>query len=238
MKAHVYGKPRIIGPEFADYFAPDRTAVISIDMHRSHLDPSGECPSPAPRALEIIEPIDRFHSDARALNIPVIHVRTTLRKNGIDDVNGISAAWRRTWPFYAGVTERSIDHAVEGSEWVEFVTSVDPSDLVVSTKKRLSIFYPTDLDFLLRNLRREIVVLNGGFTDCCVLNAAFDASNHNYRVLVLNDLVRGTNDELENAALAIISLNLGLVVDSADLLEKWRDDKIDTRRDTLGGEHA
>lgn len=38
--------------------------------------------------------------------------------------------------------------------WTELVTGVAPNDLVVNTKKRLSTFYPTDLDFLLRNVLR------------------------------------------------------------------------------------
>jgi nicotinamidase-related amidase len=112
-------------------------------------------------------------------------------------------------------------HAIEGSRWTEFVTRVEPDDLIVETKKRLSIFYPTDLDFLLRNMDIRTVVLNGGFTDCCVLNAAFDASNRNYRVVVLSDLVRGTNAEMEGAALKMVSLHMGLVMDSADLLAEW-----------------
>ena len=66
------------------------------------------------------------------------------------------------------------------------------------------------------------VVLDGGFTDCCVLNAAFDASNLNYRVVVLRDLVRGTNEEMEAAALKMVSLHLGLVMDAADLLAEWK----------------
>jgi nicotinamidase-related amidase len=70
-------------------------------------------------------------------------------------------------------------------------------------------------------MRIEIVVLNGGFTDCCVLNTAFDASNHNYRVIVARDLVRGTDDSLETAALAMVSLHIGLVVNSADLVTEW-----------------
>ena len=84
------------------------------------------------------------------------------------------------------------------------------------------MFYPTDLDFLLRNMRVRTVVLNGGFTDCCVLNSAFDASNLGYRVVVLGDLVRGTNPEMEEAALKMVSLHLGLVMDAADLLAEWR----------------
>jgi nicotinamidase-related amidase len=65
-------------------------------------------------------------------------------------------------------------------------------------------------------------VLNGGFTDCCVLNTAFDANNHNYRVIVLRDLVRGTDTHLEAAALSMVSLHLGLVVEAADLLAHWQ----------------
>jgi nicotinamidase-related amidase len=221
MRIHVYGEPRDIASGFDDYLDPGRTAVVSIDMHRGHLDPSPECPCPAPRARDIVAPIDAFHDRVRALGIPIIHVRSALRRGGVDDIKGISAAWRRTFPLYVGAIPNSDAHAIEGSPWTEFVTRVEPQDLLVATKKRLSAFYPTDLDFLLRNMRIEIVVLNGGFTDCCVLNTAFDASNHNYRVIVARDLVRGTDDSLEAAALAMVSLHVGLVVDSADLVTEW-----------------
>jgi nicotinamidase-related amidase len=221
MRIHVYGKPREVTTGFEDYLDPARTAIVSIDMHRGHLDPSPDCPCPAPRARDIVAPIDAFHDRARALGIPIIHVRTVLRRGGVDDVNGISAAWRRTFPLHVGPIPNSDAHAIEGSPWTELMTRVAPDDMIVETKKRLSAFYPTDLDFLLRNLRAETVVLDGGFTDCCVLNAAFDASNRNYRVIVAQDLVRGTDDTLEDAALAMVSLHLGLVVESTDLLAEW-----------------
>jgi nicotinamidase-related amidase len=221
MRIHVYGKPKDIETGFDDYLDPAPTAVVSIDMHRGHLDPSPDCPCPAPRARDIVAPIDAFHDRARTIGVPIIHVRSVLRRGGVDDIKGISAAWRRTFPLYVGAIPNSDAHAIEGSPWTEFVTRVAPEDLVVETKKRLSAFYPTDLDFLLRNMRVETIVLDGGFTDCCVLNTAFDASNHNYRVIVARDLVRGTDDALESAALAMVSLHLGLVVDSADLLAEW-----------------
>jgi nicotinamidase-related amidase len=101
------------------------------------------------------------------------------------------------------------------------VTTVQPTYILVQTNKRLSAFYPTDLDFLLRNLGTRALVINGGFTDCCVLNTAFEGSNLGYRMVVLRDLVRGTNPEMEDAALKMISLHCGLVVDSEDLLNHW-----------------
>jgi nicotinamidase-related amidase len=221
MRIYVYSQPQDTLKAFDDYLDPKKTAIVSIDMHRGHLDSSPQCPCPAPRAREIVEPIDTFHDRARTLGVPIIHVRSVLRRGGEDDIRGISSAWRRTFPLHVGEIPNSDAHAIEGSPWTEFVTRVAPNDLIVETKKRLSAFYPTDLDFLLRNMRVETIVLNGGFTDCCILNSAFDASNHNYRVIVARDLVRGTDNHLEDAALAMVSLHLGLVTDSADLVSEW-----------------
>ena len=102
------------------------------------------------------------------------------------------------------------------------MTEVQGEDIIVETKKRLSVFYPTDLDFLLRNLDARVLVIDGAMTDCCVLNAAFEGSNLGYRIIVLQDLVRGTNEEMDGAALKMVSLHLGIVMDSADLLAVWR----------------
>ena len=222
MKAYVYEQPRELGEGFEDYLDAAATAVISIDMHRGHLDDGPDCPCPAPRARELVAPIDAFHDLARALGIPIVHVKSVLRPGGADDLRGIPAAWRRTFPLHVGEIPNADAHAIEGSRWTEWVTRVEPGDMRVENKRRLSAFYPTDLDFLLRNQGIKTVVLNGGFTDCCVLNTAFDANNHNYRVIVLRDLVRGTDAHLEAAALSMVSLHLGLVVEAADLLAHWQ----------------
>ena len=221
MDAYVYGERRTLPDGFDDFLDRSRSAIVSIDMHRGHLEDSPDCPCPAPRGREIVAPIDAFHDHARALGVPVVHVRSVLRKGGVDDVAGNVSAWRLVFPLHVGPIPNSDEHGIEGSRWTEFVTRVEPDDLIVETKKRLSVFYPTDLDFLLRNLGTRTVVFNGGMTDCCVLNAAFDASNRDYRVVVLADLVRGTNAEMEEAALKMVSLHMGLVVDSADLLAEW-----------------
>ncbi|SFE62262.1 cysteine hydrolase family protein [Paracidovorax wautersii] len=223
MKAWIYNEAREVDDAlFPDYLDPATTAVVSIDMHRGHLEDSPDCPCPAPRARDVVAPIDAFHAQARALGVRIAHVKSVLRPGGEDDLKGIPAAWRRTFPLYVGDIPNAAEHALEGSRWTEWVTRVEPGDLRVENKRRLSAFYPTDLDFLLRNQRITTVVFNGGFSDCCVLNSAFDANNHNYRVIVLRDLVRGTDDHLDGAALAMVSLHLGLVLDSAELLRLWQ----------------
>lgn len=221
MKAYIYGTQRDLTPEFDEFLPPDASAVISIDMHRGHLEDSPDCPCPAPRVREIVAPVNRFHAEARARGIPVIHVRSVLRKGGVDDLNGVRSAWRMTFPLHVGPIPNSDVHAIEGSRWTEFVTEIAEGDLIVSGKKRLSPFYATDLEFLLRQLGTKALVLTGGMSDCCVLNAAFEGSNMGFRVTVAQDLVRGTDAEMEAAAMKMVSLHLGLVMDSVEITAAW-----------------
>lgn len=221
MDAYFLGERKRIPEGFEEWLDPKVTAAVSIDMHRGHLDESPDCPCPSPRGREIIEPINEFHHASRRLRVPIIHVKTGLRPSGIDDTKGFPSAWRRTFPMTVGPIPGIDRHGLMGTRWVELMTEVGPDDLIVDNKKRLSIFYATDLDFLLRQLHIRTVVLTGGMTDCCVLNAAFDAANRDYRVVVPRDLVRGFSPEIDDAALRIVSLHLGLVMDSAALLAAW-----------------
>ena len=145
-----------------------------------------------------------------------------LRADGSDDRLGVPAAWRRVFPMTVGAIPNADQHNLEGSRWLEFVTEVLPEDYIVDTKKRLSVFYPTDLEFLLRNLKKEIVVITGIFTDCCDLLAAFEASNRGFKVVFPGNITRGFSEELEDAAKKMISLYTGLVVDDFALVKEWK----------------
>jgi biuret amidohydrolase len=85
MDAYFFGQRKAVPAAFEEWLTPKLSAAVSIDMHRGHLDDSPECPCPAPRAREIIEPINKFHRECRRLGVPVIHVKTVLRASGVDD---------------------------------------------------------------------------------------------------------------------------------------------------------
>lgn len=221
--SYLYGERRPLPADgYADYFDREHTVFVSVDMHEGHLSADPDCPCPAPRARAIVGAVDAVHAGGRELGVRVFHVRTGLRPSGVDDVRGIPSAWRKPFAEFVGGIPNIDAHGLEGTRWTEFSTQVLPGDEVVTTKKRLSAFYATDLDFLLRQAGIRTVVLTGCMTDCCILNTAFDASNMSYRVITARDCVAGTNEELEDAALKIISLNLGLVMDARDLLDAWQ----------------
>jgi nicotinamidase-related amidase len=223
MQAYFYGNKKELPKDFDDYFVVSDTAVVEMDMCRGHLaeDPGVTCP--CPRGREVIDSINQFNSEARRIGIPVIHVRAVNRKGGVDDIKGNKAAWRRVFPMTVGPIPNADMHNIEGSKWCDFMVDVEENDLTVDTKKRLSAFYPTDLEFLLRNMKKNTIVITGLMTDCCVLNTSFDGSNRGFNVLVPRDLTRGFNPELEETALKIISLHLGLVVESDALVRKWKE---------------
>jgi nicotinamidase-related amidase len=222
MHAYFYGAKKKLPKDFDDYFMAQDTVIVEMDMCRGHLDENPDVTCPCPRGREILEPVNRFNQEARKLKIPVIHVRAVNRKGGVDDVQGNIAAWRRVFPMTVGPIPNAAMHNIEGSKWCDFMVDVKEEDLTVSSKKRLSAFYPTDLEFLLRNLKRNTLVITGLMTDCCVLNTSFDGSNRGFKVIVPQDLTRGFSPEMEDGALKIISLHLGLVVESQELVRKWR----------------
>ena len=221
MNAYFDGIEKEVPEELSKVFLDRKdTAIITIDMHDGHLSTDPECPCPSPRGREIIESLNDFMRKARELGLPVIHVRSTLRRDGADE-RLYPSAWRMVFPVTVGEIPNIAEHAMEGSRWNRMSIDVHDEDYMVTGKKRLSAFYPTDLEMLLRNLGIRRVVLTGCMTDCCVLNTAFDAANRDFRVVVPQDLTRGS-EHLEDPALRMISLHLGLVVDSDALIDAWK----------------
>lgn len=199
------------------------TAILTIDMHDGHLSTDPDCPCPSPRGRDVVAPMNRFMEEGRKLGIPIIHVRSVLRKGGVDE-KLYPSAWRMVFPITVGEIPNIAEHAIEGTRWNKFAIDVHDEDYIVNTKKRLSAFYPTDLEMLLRNLGIHRIVLVGCMTDCCILNTAFDGANRDFRIVVPQDLTRGS-EHLERPALQMISLHLGLVVDSDALVTEWKSQK-------------
>lgn len=216
-------------PDYDDAFEtwldPEKTAVVEIDMHRGHVGPDERLTLPAPRARARIPAHNRFHAECRNLGIPVIHVQHWQRHGGIDDLNSKKhnrmANWRALYYLYIEDNELMDEHSWEGTKWLDLMTEEVEGDYYIRTKKRLSAFYPTDLEFLLRNLDVHNLVLTGTFTDACVLSTAFDAANLDFRVIVPRDIVAGYAEPAEESALKVIALHLGLVVDSPALLAEY-----------------
>ena len=204
---------------------PDFTAIACIDMHRGHVGDDAELTLPAPRARDRIPAHNLFHRYAREVGVPIIHVQHWQRHGGIDDARSRSenpgANWRHLYDLYLPPNPLMLEHSWEGTKWLDIMIEEQPEDYYIRTKKRLSAFYPTDFEFLLRQLGIRNLVITGTMTDACDLSTAFDAANRDFRVIIPRDVAAGSSAEAEHAALICTSLHLGLVVDAPTLLAEW-----------------
>ena len=211
---------------FDDWTDPEASAIACVDMHRSHVGDDPDMPVPAPRATDRVEAHNAFHRAAREIGVPVIMVQHWQRHGGTDDIKSKlvegGTNWRHLEKIYMNLDQQNMNElGWEGTKWVDLMVEEDPRDLYVRTKKRLSSFYPTDLEFLLRQMGVRNLVIDGTLTDCCVLNTAFDAANRDFRVVVPRDVAAGMSEEMEGAAEKVIANHLGLIVDAPALLREW-----------------
>ena len=210
---------------------PRQTAIVTVDMHRGHLDMEvATMPTKPEDAQRVIAAARDALDFAREFRLPIIHVILTYRM-----VPGLGSE-SMTQPFWRAVAEireaedrltpgRSstvTHHNIQGSRGTEIIPELFKSgDFVIDNKKRLDCFYGTDLDMLLENVGAKNVVLMGINTNTCVLNTGFTAFNKNYRVVVLSECVASMyGEDLHVLGLQNVARCLGWVLDNATFKKK------------------
>ncbi len=210
---------------------PKETALLTIDMHRGHLDMGvATMPAKPEDAKRVIANAAAALDFARKNGIPVIHAVLVYRKiKGLGSEGMTSPFWKALHAAQ-GETDRLTpgrpstvrEHNLEGSPGTQIMPELyRDGDYVIDNKKRLDCFYGTDLRFLLDLLKVKTVVLMGINTNTCVLNTSFTAFNYDYRVVVLSDCVASMyGDDLHTLGLQNISRCLGWVITNAQFFEK------------------
>jgi nicotinamidase-related amidase len=199
-----------------------RPVVLTIDLHRGHLDPDvATLPLSSDAAAALLRRVVPLLDDYRALGVPVIHLITAYR----DRQEILSNPY---WRFQAGRADsprRNIaEHNLNGMPGLELMPGVGrESDTVIKTKKRYDCFVGTDLDFVLRSAGADSVLVTGVNTNSCVLATSIAASVRDFSVFVLEEGVDTMlSTELHDAALAIIDASFGWVVSAATTLDVLR----------------
>jgi nicotinamidase-related amidase len=190
-----------------------RPAVVTIDLHRGHLDPScATLPLGADAAERVVEANKRFLAHARALGVPVVHVVTSYL-----DVAEIASN-----PFWRSIADTAVTrgnilrHNLEGSPGLELMPGLyHPGyDRLVRTKKRYNCFLATDLDLLLRNsLGANTLLITGVNTNSCVLATTIAAQTMDYAAIVVEECVDTCDGpDFHRMALEIIRRAFGWVM--------------------------
>jgi nicotinamidase-related amidase len=150
---------------------PKNTVVLSMDFQNDIV--SGMVPVDA----DVLTRAARVLDAARAAGVPVVHVAVRFRP-GHPEVS----------PTGMFKMVRETNRLVEGTPGAEFHASVapHPGDVVV-TKKRVSAFAGSDLDYILRASGRTHLVLMGVATSGVVLSTVRDAADLDFTMSVVRD---------------------------------------------------
>ncbi|HEX9125195.1 MAG TPA: isochorismatase family cysteine hydrolase [Methylomirabilota bacterium] len=198
---------------------PKTTAAIAIDMHRGHLDPAvATLPLPAERCGPVVKRAAALFEALRELTVPVIHVVTEYRDAG---EIGANPFWKAVHDDPAKARRGILRHNLAGSHGTEIIPELlDPRDRVVRGKKRYSAFHATDLEFVLRRLGTDTVILAGINTTTCVLCAGFEATNRDFRVVIAADAVDSMDgEEMHGFALKLMAAAIGWPLDNQEILK-------------------
>ncbi len=204
------------------------SAVVLVDAHRGHLDPTVATMPVAPdNAMRVRQHLARLVVAAREAGVPIIHVVMTHRRIPYPGAESMgNPFWRAVETARQSLTpgrpSTIVGHNLEGSPQTEILPELgpEPTDIVIRSKKRLSAFYGTDLEFVLRSRRISTVILAGINTNTCVLCTAFDAFNQDFQVIVIRDCVASMyGEDLHEFALQTVSRCLGWVLTVDEVLE-------------------
>ncbi len=207
---------------------PKKTAMVTIDMHRGHLDPvQATLPVPPEESRRVCQNAHDLLTFARAHGIPVIHVIAVFRPSEVNKINPRIEAGRVVLSNVAPRTEaqrRGALHNVQGSIQTELMPEIGPEkgDYVIDNKKTFSSFQGTDLEHILRIvLGVDTVALMGINTNTCVQCAAFESFNLGYKTVVISDCVASMyGQDLHGLGLQNIARCLGWVLTVDEFKEK------------------
>ncbi|SMF45689.1 Nicotinamidase-related amidase [Tistlia consotensis] len=170
---------------------PAATAVLIVDVQNAEIEEHYRAEKPEywqavhERALPALK---RLVEGARAAGSEVVYtVIEALTRDGRD---------------------RSLDHKLSGilvprgSEGARVIDAVAPlDDEIVLPKTSSGIFNSTNVDYVLRNLGVENLIVAGFLTDQCVDMAVRDAADRGYYVICAADGCASHTDERHRTAL-------------------------------------
>jgi nicotinamidase-related amidase len=204
-----------------------RSGIVVIDMQNDFCHPDGwlasigvdVAPARAP-----IAPLAALLPRLRGAGVPVIWVNWGTRPDRLN----LSPALRHVYdPAGRGVglgdpSPRTEGHVLREGSWsAAIVDELEqaPGDIHVK-KHRMSGFWDTPLDSILRNLRLDTLLFAGVNLDQCVLHTMADANFLGYDTILVEDCAATTNpDYCRDATLLNIRQIFGFTLHSAALLE-------------------
>jgi biuret amidohydrolase len=210
--------------------APERTALIIIDMQRDFLEPGGfgeTLGNNVSLLKAAVEPCKAVLAAAREAGILVIHTREGHRPDLSDappaKVERGSPSKRIGDP---GPMGRILIRGEPGHDIIDELYPIDGEPVIDKPGK--GAFYQTDLQLMLQNCAIENLLVCGVTTEVCVNTTVREANDRGYRCVVLADCCASYFPEFHEMGLKMIKAQGGIfgwVASSKDMLAALASEK-------------
>jgi nicotinamidase-related amidase len=181
----------------------DRTVHVVIDDQNDFLHPAGwyaQNGIDISHMQRVIEPTRALNEECRRRGVPIVWTRHGTR--GLED----GGPFMEIRPI---LREGGVRRGTWGYEILE---ELDPqADDWYVEKNRLSAFFQTNLELVLRGLGAETVLLTGVLTNQCVGATCKDALFRDFKPIVVEDCTGTTLPHLHDPAIEMISVGWGQV---------------------------
>ncbi|WP_088890574.1 cysteine hydrolase family protein [Leptolyngbya ohadii] len=204
-----------------------KAALIVVDMQNDFCHPDGwlaHIGVDVTPAREPIAPLKSLIPELRQADVPIVWLNWGNRP----DLLNISAGLRHVYnPTGEGVglgdsLPKNGTPVLQKGSWAAAVVEEliqEPNDIWVD-KYRMSGFWDTPLDSILRNLGRTTLFFSGVNADQCVFATLLDANFLGYDCILLRDCTATTSpDYCLSATLYNVNQCFGFVADSTALLK-------------------
>lgn len=197
-----------------------RTALVIIDMQRFFCAEEGDPDRPSRRP---IAPLQALLPHAREADLPVIWLNWGTRPDRLNLSPSLQYTFRGKGegaPNISGVAQ-----LFKGSEPAQITPELEVAETDIHVDKhRISGFWDTPLDAILRNLDVQTLLFAGVNMDQCVLSTLQDASFLGYDTILLDDCVATSSpDFCREATLYNVKHCYGFVAKSGSLINRLTD---------------
>ena len=177
--------------------AVDSTAHVVIDLIYDLVHPNGRIPSCAQQveARRVLSTANQAVAYARKRGWPVVFVTVGFLKGYSDQP--------KASPLFGQVDQLGALALDEIGTSFHPDLNVAPGDMVLA-KPRISPFYGTRLEAILRANQIGCIVFAGVTTTWAIQAAARDAHDRDYRVLILEDACADDTEEEHNTSIAML----------------------------------
>ncbi len=206
-----------------------RAAIIIVDMQNDFCSPDGWIASmgiDVGPAQSLSAPINNATKAIRAHGAPVIWLNWGVRPDRLNLSPGTLHPFNPNGmaPGLAGALKnnRGEYHVLEKDGWGAAIIDEleqEGGDIHIS-KHRISGFWDTPLDSILKNLDVKTLFFAGVNADHCVLGTQMDANFHGYDTIMLEDCVATTSpDFCMQATLHNVRFCFGFTATSSELVK-------------------